>query len=100
MKLYSGLEKKKEITQEELGNFTEVSTVAVWKWGNRNFYPAIKKCEECILRYKNSCFLKLKMASLFLIYLWKTNDEERSKKTKTNIITKLKKLKERGVSLG
>lgn len=54
-------------------------------FNSKDFYTAINKSEEYILRYKNSYLLKLKMASLFIMYLWKTNDEERIKKTKTRI---------------
>lgn len=73
---------KVELSEDEINKITRECIVL---FNSKEFYTAINKSEEYILKYKNSYLLKLKIASLFIMYLWKTNDEERIKKTKARI---------------
>lgn len=73
---------KVELSDVEAKKITR-ECIALFNSGD--FCTAISKSEEYILKYKNSYLLKLKMACLFIMYLWKANDEERIKKTKIRI---------------
>lgn len=73
---------KVELSDDEV---MKINRECINLFNSEGFCTAIKKCEKYILKYKNSYLLKLKMACLFLMYLWKTNDEERIKKVKIRI---------------
>lgn len=71
-----------ELSDDEV---IKITRKCIELFNSEDFYTATQKCEEYILRYKNSYLLKLKMACLFTMYLWRTNDEERIKRTKIRI---------------
>lgn len=73
---------KIELSDDEIMKITRECIVL---FNSGDFCTATQKCEEYILRYKSSYLLRLKVACLFIMYLWKTNDEERIKKTKIRI---------------
>lgn len=64
---------KVNLTEEEIA---KISEECLELFNNEKFDDAISKCEEHLTKYKTSYSLKLKMACLFSMYLWKSNSEE------------------------
>lgn len=51
-------------------------------FNNGDFNAAVSKSEEYLLKYESSYNLKLKIGFLFIVYLWRTNNKEITRKMK------------------
>lgn len=50
------------------------------------FDAAVNKCEEYLLKYKSSYYLKFRIGFLFTIYSWKSNSEDTTKKMQVRVM--------------
>lgn len=73
---------KVELSDDELN---KVSSECAKLFSTGDFCEAVNKCEEYISKYKTSYLLKLKLAYLFRMYLWKINDEKITKEIKERV---------------
>jgi len=73
---------KVELSNDEIG---KMCNECIELFNNEDFNAAVNKCDEYISKYKTSYSLKLHMAYLLIMYLWKTSDKEIIKKTKIRI---------------
>ncbi|WP_234121536.1 helix-turn-helix domain-containing protein [Clostridium hydrogenum] len=75
---------KVELSEEEAN---KIFAECIKLFRSDDFYNGISKSEEYIEKYKSSYLLKLKLACLFRMYLWKISDEEMIKKINMRIKT-------------
>lgn len=74
-----------EVSIDELLNYkvelSENEAAKIFKecenlFSNGEFSTAVHKGEEYLLKYKSSYYLKLRIGFLFIMYSWKSNDED------------------------